>query len=242
MKSRWLNVTHRGAFLAFLGLTLLGLGSTRADEADPPGRVARLSDVEGSVSLQPAGVQDWAAATLNRPLTTGDRLWADQDARAELDMGDAALRLGATTGFSFLNLDDHTAQMQLTAGTLLVHVRNIQPNQTYEIDTPHVALSLQQPGEYRVEVNETGDTTAVKASAGQAQATGGGQPRAVGTQQMVTFAGTATVSYASATLGAPDELDSWSAARERQRQEAAPLAYRAERALRRRPLAAERSR
>src|SRR5437763_667546 len=145
MKSRWLNVTHRGAFLAFLGLTLLGLGSTRADEADPPGRVARLSDVEGSVSLQPAGVQDWAAATLNRPLTTGDRLWADQDARAELDMGDAALRLGATTGFSFLNLDDHTAQMQLTAGTLLVHVRNIQPNQTYEIDTPNVALSLQQP-------------------------------------------------------------------------------------------------
>src|SRR5256884_129063 len=173
MKSRWLNVTHRGAFLAFLGLTLLGLGSTWADEADPPGRVARLSDLQGSVSLQPAGVQDWAAATLNRPLTTGDRLWADQDARAELDMGDAALRLGATTGFSFLNLDDRTAQMQLTAGTLLVHVRDIQPNQTYEIDTPNVALSLQQPGDYRVEVNDTGDTTVVKVSAGQAQATGG---------------------------------------------------------------------
>src|SRR5256884_235022 len=135
MKSRWLNVTHRGAFLAFLGLTLLGLGSTWADEADPPGRVARLSDLQGSVSLQPAGVQDWAAATLNRPLTTGDRLWADQDARAEL---------------------------------------------------------------------------------------------AIGTQQMVTFAGTATVSYASATLGAPDELDSWSAGRERQRQESASRQYVAE--------------
>jgi len=228
MKSRWLNVTHRDAFLAFLGLSLLGLGSTWADEADPPGRVARLSDLQGSVSLQPAGVEDWAAATLNRPLTTGDRLWADQDARAELDMGDAALRLGATTGFSFLNLDDHTAQMQLTAGTLLVHVRNIQPNQTYEIDTPNVALSLQQPGAYRVEVNETGDTTVVKVSAGQAQATGGGQSLAIGTQQMVTFAGTATVSYASATLGAPDELDSWSAGRERQRQESASRQYVAE--------------
>src|SRR5207248_3925587 len=228
MKSRWLNVTHRGAFLAFLGLSLLGLGRTWADEADPPGRVARLSDLQGSVSLQPAGVQDWAAATLNRPLTTGDRLWADQDARAELDMGDAALRLGATTGFSFLNLDDHTAQMQLTAGTLLVHVRNIQPDQTYEIDTPNVALSLQQPGDYRVEVNDTGDTTVVKVSAGQAQATGGGQSLAIGTQQMVTFSGTATVSYASATLGAPDELDSWSAGRERQRQESGSRQYVAE--------------
>ncbi len=228
MKSRWLNVTHRGAFLAFLGLALLGLGSTWADEADPPGRVARLSDLQGSVSLQPAGVQDWAAATVNRPLTTGDRLWTDQDARAELDMGDAALRLGATTGFSFLNLDDRTAQMQLTAGTLLVHVRDIQPNQTYEIDTPNVALSLQQPGDYRVEVNDTGDTTVVKVSAGQAQATGGGQSLAIGAQQMVTFAGTATVSYASATLGAPDELDSWSAGRERQRQESASRQYVAE--------------
>ena len=44
-------------------------GTVAADEGDPPGRVARLSDTEGSVSLQPAGVQDWAAATL----TIGDR-------------------------------------------------------------------------------------------------------------------------------------------------------------------------
>src|SRR5436305_4426863 len=155
MKSRWLNVTQRGASLAFVGLSLLGLGRTWADEADPPGRVARLSDLRGSVSLQPAGVQDWAAATLNRPFTTGDRLWADQDARAELDIGDAALRLGATTGFSFLNLDDHTAQMPLTAGTLPAHVRNIQPNETYEIDTPNVAPSLPQPGDDRVAAQDS---------------------------------------------------------------------------------------
>src|SRR5437763_14640437 len=106
MKSRWLNVTHRGAFLAFLGLSLLGLGRTWADEADPPGRVARLSDLQGAVSLQPAGVQDWAAATANQPLPTGERLWNEQDARAELDMGDAALRFGDSSGFSFLKLDD----------------------------------------------------------------------------------------------------------------------------------------
>src|SRR5213082_4308772 len=198
MKSRWLNVTHRGAFLAFLGLALLGLGSTWADEADPPGRVARLSDLQGSVSLQPAGVQDWAAASVNRPLTTGDKLWTDQSSRAELDIGAAAIRLGATTGFSFLNLDDHTAQMQVSAGTLIVRVRDLQANQTYEVDTPNIALSLQQPGEYRVEVNDAGDTTVVKVSEGQAQAAGGGQSVAVGTQQRVTFTGTNTVAYESA--------------------------------------------
>ena len=63
--------------VAFLALSLVALGTCRADEADPPGRVARLSDIEGSVSLQPAGVQEWATASLNRPLTTGDKLWTD---------------------------------------------------------------------------------------------------------------------------------------------------------------------
>src|SRR5947208_4367881 len=214
MKTRLLSVSGRLAVPALLAL--FALGAARAEEGAPPGRVARLSDIEGSVSLQPAGVQDWAAATLNRPLTTGDRLWTDQNSRAELDIGAAAIRLGATTGFSFLNLDDHTAQMQVTAGTLIVRVRDLEGNQTYEVDTPNIALSLQQPGEYRVEVNDAGDTTVVKVSEGQAQAAGAGQSVAIGTQQSVTFSGTNTLSVESASLGAPDDLDGWSAGRERQ--------------------------
>src|SRR5512137_2519179 len=81
-------------------LTLAALGSARADEGDPPSRVARLSYVEGAVSFQPAGIEDWTAAERNRPLTTGDRLWTDQQSVAELDLGDAVLRLGGMTGFA----------------------------------------------------------------------------------------------------------------------------------------------
>jgi len=223
MKTRLLSVPGRLAVLALLAW--FALGAARAEEGDPPGRVARASDLEGSVSLQPAGVQEWAAATLNRPLTTGDRLWTDQNSRAELDIGAAAIRLGATTGFSFLNLDDNTAQMQVTAGTLIVRVRDLQGNQTYEIDTPNIALSLQQPGEYRVEVDDAGDTTVVKVSDGQAQAAGAGQSVAIGTQQRVTFTGTDTLRYESASLGAPDDLDSWSAGRERQLQDSPSRQY-----------------
>src|SRR5215469_5567058 len=212
------------------GLTVLmilgtALATAPAQDADPPGRVARLSDVEGAVSLQPAGLQDWTAASLNRPLTTGDRLWSDQNSRAELDIGDAAIRLGSTTGFSLLNLDDSAAQMQVTAGTLIVRVRDIQPNQSYEIDTPNLALLLQQPGEYRVEVNDTGDTTVVRVSAGAAQASGGGQTISISAQQSVTFTGTNPLAYDSAVLGAPDELDNWSAARERQREDSVSSEY-----------------
>src|ERR1700680_34384 len=186
METRLLSVPGRLAVLALLAL--FALGAAWAEEGDPPGRVARLSDAEGSVSLQPAGVQEWAAATLNRPLTTGDKLWTDQNSRAELDIGAAVIRLGASTGFSFLNLDDNSAQMQVTAGTLIVRVRHLQGGQSYEIDTPNLALWVQHPGEYRVEVNEAGDDTVVKVSEGAAQASGGGQTIAIAAQQVATLA------------------------------------------------------
>jgi hypothetical protein len=222
--------TNRRRWSAPGGLTLLEvlacvLPAARADEADPAGRYARLSDEEGAVSLEPAGVQECTAASHNLPLTTGDRLWADQSSRAELDLGDAALRLGSRTGVAFLNLDDNTAQMQLTAGTLIVHVRDMWASQRYEVDTPNVAVTLQQPGDYRLEVSEAGDTTLVRVSDGSVQATGGGQTIVIGMQQQVTFAGSSTLSYASATLGPPDDLDNWSAAREREREDSASAAY-----------------
>ena len=134
------GATRLGALIL---LSFLMLGVALADEDDPPGRVARLSYIQGSVSLQPAGAQDWVGAELNRPLTTSDRLWSDTPgSRAELDIGGAVIRVGSGTGFSFLNLDDNIAQMQVTAGTVFVHVRELLENQTYEIDTPNLAVLL----------------------------------------------------------------------------------------------------
>ncbi|HYL02785.1 MAG TPA: DUF6600 domain-containing protein [Steroidobacteraceae bacterium] len=204
---------------------LFAAGTALADESDPPGRAARLSYLAGSVSLEPAGVDQWTAAELNRPLTTGDRLWTDADSAAELDIGAAVIRLGASTGFSFLNLDDTSAQMQLAAGTLIVRVWDLAGAQNYEIDTPNVAVSLQQPGVYRVEVDETGGATVVKVSDGAALAAGEGGSVPVSTQQMVTFIGPDASNYAETTLGAPDDFDQWSASRDRQSQDSPSRQY-----------------
>jgi len=76
------------------------------DDDDPPSRVARLSYANGEVSFSPAGTDDWVSGAVNRPMTTGDKLWTDQGARAELHVGSAVIRLAGQTGFSFLNLDD----------------------------------------------------------------------------------------------------------------------------------------
>src|SRR5579872_7160282 len=84
---------------------------------DPPGRAARLGYLSGTVSFQPGGVEDWVPATPNRPLTTGDRVWTETGARAEMNLGSAAFRLDGKTNFAFLNLDDETAQVQISLGT-----------------------------------------------------------------------------------------------------------------------------
>lgn len=210
----------RTTFFALAAASLLALGIAHAQDgavdADPPDRAARLSHIQGEVSMQPAGEEEWAPAILNRPLTTGDRLWTESGARAEVQVGPAAVRLDGNTGFSFLNVDDDTIQMRMTAGVVNVRVRWLEQNDHIELDTPNVAVSLVRPGNYRVEVNDAGDTTVVKVSEGEAQADGAGQDNVVvRNQQVATFSGVDTLTAQYRTLGAPDEFDSWSLERDR---------------------------
>ena len=58
-------------------------------------------------------------------MTTGDQLWTDENSRAEVQLGSAVIRLAPDTGFSFLNLDDNTVQIQLTSGAINVTVRRL---------------------------------------------------------------------------------------------------------------------
>src|SRR5450432_3666199 len=51
------------------------------DTADPPSRVARISFLDGTVSIQPGGTGDWGSASINRPVTIGDKLWTDQNSK-----------------------------------------------------------------------------------------------------------------------------------------------------------------
>src|SRR6202161_1592240 len=102
-----------------------------ADDIDPPTRAARLSYVEGAVSVQPAGVDDWTAAAVNRPLTTGDQLWSDRGSRAEIDLGVAIVSLAENSSVSLLNLTDEAVQLQVSAGTTNITLRDLDPAATF---------------------------------------------------------------------------------------------------------------
>jgi hypothetical protein len=182
---------------------------------DPPGRAARLSFVAGTVSFQAGGVEDWVAAVLNRPMTTGDRLWVDDGGRAELNIGPAAIRLNSHTGFSFLNLDDRTAQIQLSEGSMSIRVRRLDERDVVEVDTPNVAFSVLRPGEYRIDVQPEGGAAFLTVLGGEGEATGGGQAFAVHARQQARVTGTDRVTYDLAGAPVPDAFDNWCMQRDR---------------------------
>lgn len=178
-------------------------------EQDPPGRVARLSYSQGSVSFRPAGEDDWVTGVPNRPMVTGDDLWADEDSRAEVNIGSAAIRLGAKTGITFLALDDRTTQIRLAQGSLILRVRHVDDDDNYEVDTPNLAFTLLQPGEYRINVNPDGNQTVITTWHGRGRVSGGGLSYTVVAHQSAVFTGTDHLDYDLGQVPQTDNFDQW---------------------------------
>jgi len=183
--------------------------------ADPPSRVARLGYATGAVSFSPAGETDWVQATVNRPLGTGDRLWSDARARAEVQIGGAMIRMNAGTGVSVLNLDDQITQLQLTEGTLHVRVRRLEPNEVFEVDTPNLAFVLRRPGEFRIEVESDGNATTIVVRRGQGEAYGENASYVIDSRQPYRFTGNDLREYRYVDTPRLDEFDRWSSDRDR---------------------------
>lgn len=184
------------------------------NQQDPPNRIAQLSYTSGSVSFQPGGTGDWVDAVLNRPLTTGDNLWADQNSRAELHVGSTAIRIDSQTSLTFLDLDDQTTQLRLSAGSLILRVRHLDDDETFEVDTPNLAFDVQSIGEYRVDVNPDGTETDVSVWQGQGEATGGGGSYTVVADQQARFTGTDQLDHEVSQLPSSDDFDTWASQRD----------------------------
>lgn len=133
-----------------------------AAHADPSGRVAYVGDAQGEVSYSPAGEDDWLQLVRNRPVIPGDRLWTDRNARVELQVGGAVIRLAASTSMELLELDDDLAQLEVTEGTLYLRIEHLYAGQAYEVATPDMVFSFDRAGRYRIDVNpESGVTTVI---------------------------------------------------------------------------------
>jgi len=206
-------------------ITLLGVLSATALAADPPGRVARLEYMTGSVSVQPHGADDWVQGSVNRPLTNTDNIWADKDSRAELNVGTGFLRLGPETSLTLTNVNNDAVQVELHQGALNVHVRHLYSGEIYEIDTPNQAFTITKSGDYRFDVDPTGDSTAVIVRKGEGEATGQGSAVKVHSGEQVRFTGGNSLTHESHDAPSPDGFDEWCKVRDKREDSSVSARY-----------------
>jgi uncharacterized membrane protein YgcG len=216
MKFKFSGKSRVLALLGMAGLLVFAAPRARADEdqSDPPSRVARISYLDGSVSFQPSGTEDWAAAAKNRPVTIGDKIWADKDSRVELQAGQASIHVGSMTALSFLNLDQNIIQMRVAEGAVNFRVRELREGDVYEVDTPNVAFTVKEAGAFRIDVDENGENTRVTVIRGEGDVSAGGQNYAVHAGDQAEFNGVDNPEYHVSRAGSPDDLDRWAAERD----------------------------
>ena len=136
------------------GLGLLAF-SAFADD-DPPGRVGRLSDMQGQVWLLEAGQGEWQTAERNRPVTTADRIATDNGGRAELQIGSTTVRLGEASDLEVNRLDDDRIELTLHGGAASLRVREPEVAREVQMTTAEGRFQPRGPGLFRIDHSDRG--------------------------------------------------------------------------------------
>ena len=184
------------------------------EQSRPDQGIARISLLNGEVSVRRGDSGDVIAAAMNAPLLVQDRLLTSSAARAEIQFDSVTmLRVGANSEVRIADLQYGHAQLQLAIGTITLRIlRNSQ--EQIEIDLPAVGFRPSQPGVYRISVREdgSGDIT-VRDGAGQVLTQGGAQDLKAGYTMMVRGAA-ADAEYQIVTAVGLDDWDRWNQQRD----------------------------
>src|ERR1700681_2626822 len=143
------------------GLALAAPSSVRADtDAAANGvGVARISALEGSVTLARGDSGTATAAVINAPVLGADYVTTASGARAEIQFdGATAVRLGSGVQLRFTHIDTADRQLQLADGTIDVRLLRSPGEARTQIDTPSISVRLRAAGSYRVTVDAAGAT------------------------------------------------------------------------------------
>ena len=142
--------------LLILCATLAGMAAA-ADE-DVGRGVARVSLLNGDVSVRRGDSGDWVAAALNAPLVVEDALTTGANSRAEVQFDWAnMIRLAADTEVRLAVLEDQRYNVQVARGLVTFRVER-DSDADVEISTPSVSVRPVKKGSYRIYVREDGES------------------------------------------------------------------------------------
>ncbi len=191
--------------LAVSGIALLltrGGSEANADPAIQP-RAARLERVDGSVGIARAEDKDrqvdWSEATVNTPVTVGDRIYARDGASASIALtGHDFVRLNQATALDVLALEERKTQFALRGGSALFDLGVLAPDQLFEVATPCGAVDFKEPGLYQVGLD--GSNAVISVLSGLAQVVGLGGTGSINKGQVFTLTGATANAALASTL------------------------------------------
>ncbi len=142
------------SLVTLLFTLLISLLTIASANADPAGRVGRLSWLSGAVTLQSPDSDD-STAMLNWPLTTGHRLITGPDARAEVQIGSTMLQIASRSVVEFLQVDDERVRLYLLDGSLTARLYVPEAVHEFEIVTREGGFQPLTAGFFRVDVDRS---------------------------------------------------------------------------------------
>ena len=212
------QVFRRGMVTIAAGIVgTIVISSSAWAQGEPPARVGRLAFTNGTVSFHDDQQSGWAPAVVNTPLTSGDALWTEPNARSEVSLAGTRIRMEGATELDMLALDDTQTRLQLPQGRIDVKSVAMDANQPYEIATPRGTIKLLQQGDYYVEAGSTQDPTRLGVRAGAAQIQGlNGQVLAVRPNEVAEVTGDGNTLQLHTIQTAPPAPPAYWASRDRQ--------------------------
>ncbi len=218
-------VRHATALIACAAVGLLFSAFARAED-DLPGRVGRVADLAGAVSLAPeerAG--QWEPVGINQTIISGDNLFVSPEGRAEVDYGGGQFRLGGDTSVNVARLDDRTITLFVAQGRVILRVRVLDPGDAARIDTPNAQVQITRPGLYRVEVTEDRLRTLLVVREGEANIYLANMVQQVLPGQTADVTGDAPTQADVRSGSFSDGFDAWSASRDRHYEKSRSATY-----------------
>jgi hypothetical protein len=188
-----------------------------APAEDPPGRVGRLSFIEGAVRQRSAGDTDWAGAQLNYPVTNGFALATDEGGRAEIQMGSMALRIGSDSELDVATLTDHRATLTVARGEINLRLDRAAAGDQIEIVTPRGIANVVSVGHYHFDAGSTERPTRVGVFDGRVEIPRDGGPTVLTGGQSALIKSDEKSDEApglTLTASARGPLDDWAIARD----------------------------
>jgi uncharacterized protein DUF6600/FecR-like protein len=184
-------------------------------QADSSAGVARVSLIHGEVSTQRGDSGDWAAAALNQPIVSGDKISTGDGSRAEVQLDYAnILRLSDRTQASIANLTRTQVQIQISQG-LVDYTVFKDTEADVQLDMPNVSVHpYQKDGIYRIEVLSDEETRIIVRKGEAEVSTPQGRSR-LGKGQVINVRGTGSdTQYRIAEAPSKDGWDSWNSERD----------------------------